>query len=347
MATLTDLRVPIIVAPMAGGPSTPALVAAAHRAGGVGFLAAGYLTAPALDAQIGELPRDARYGVNIFVPGRALRDRPGVEDYRRRLQLVADRYTVALPEIVDHDDDAYEAKIDLVIRRRVPLVSFTFGLPSSDVVAQLHAAGIEVIASISAVDEAQKAISVGVDALCVQGAGAGGHRATLDADTEPNDTPTAELLSAVAVVTDLPIVAAGGIGTGADIDDLLARGAVAVQLGTALLDSDEAGTRPTHRHALRAAEFTETVVTRAFSGRPARGLRNRFIDDFDAFAPAEYPAVHHLTSGLRAAAAAADQPHDLNLWAGIAYREARRGPAADIIAALWAETAVAAAGHTR
>ena len=336
MFDLSVLRVPVIAAPMAGGPSTPELVAAVASAGAFGFLAAGYKTVEAVRADIDAL-RDlssAPFGLNVFVPGEPLGDTTEVEAYRDRLSERADRLDEALPEIVAADDDAYSAKLDLAVEEAVPVVSFTFGLPSSAVVDRLHTAGSFLMASVSDVAEAVRAAATGVDAICVQGAGAGGHRATLDPWAEPNAEATPELVAAVAARIDVPIVAAGAIATGQDVDAALAAGATAVQIGTALLDAEEAGTKAAHRAALHDEQFGETVVTRAFSGRPARGLRNAFVDELDAFAVPAYPQVNGLTSGLRAAADRAGDPHGLALWAGLRYREARHLPAAEIVRGL-------------
>lgn len=340
---LMSVRVPILVAQMAGGPTTPALVIAAAEAGAMGFLAAGYKSVDALAAEIDEVTASGvdAYGVNLFVPGSGVRDPVAVLRFRDELEPVARRYNVDVGPIVDYDDDAYADKIDLVIERRVPLVSFTFGLPDEGVVSRLHDVGIVVVATVADADDAVRAAARGVDALCVQGVEAGGHRATLDVAAEPSDIRTVDLVRQVVAIVGLPIIAAGGIATGSHVDDALAAGAVAVQLGTAFLDSAEAGTKPTHRAALRNPRFSETVVTRAFSGRPARALRNEFTDRYTPLAPAEYPQLHHLTSPLRSAAALAGDPEFLNLWAGTSFRDTDFGPAGEIVARIWSETAAA------
>ncbi|GAB22133.1 putative 2-nitropropane dioxygenase [Gordonia polyisoprenivorans NBRC 16320 = JCM 10675] len=338
MFDLRDLEVPIIAAPMAGGPSTPGLVIAAGHGGGIGFLAAGYKSPELLESEITAVAEAGiPFGVNIFTPGPPIRDRGAVQRYRDALAPVAERYGVHLPDIVDADDDHFDAKIDLVIERRVGLVSFTFGLPSVDVVGRLHDAGITVIATVASVADADRAVAVGVDVLCVQGTEAGGHRGTLDLDATPNDTPTVDLVREVVSRNEVPVIAAGGVGDGRAVAAALASGATAVQIGTALLDSDEAGTNGVHRAALRSPSSAETVVTRAFSGRPARALRNSFVDTYDSLAPAEYPAVHHLTSPLRRAAVAAGERRDVNLWAGTSFASIRGGSASDIIAELWSD----------
>ena len=165
----------------------------------------------------------------------------------------------------------------------------------------------------------------------MQGPSAGGHRATFDRVTRPPDEPLLGLLSTIKVGVDVPVVAAGGLASADDVAAVTAAGAVAAALGTAFLLADEAGTHPAHRRALQDDGFSETVVTRSFTGRYARGLRNRFIDEHDAHAPAGFPDVAHLTGPLQAVAAHDDDPHGMALWAGTAFRRARTGTVAEIM----------------
>lgn len=339
MFDLADLSVPIIAAPMAGGPSTPDLVVSVSEAGGLGFLAGGYKTPEALAEQIREVRArtDVPFGVNLFVPQQPAFDPDAVEKYRDRLHATATRYGIELPPIRDRDDDWFAAKVDLLVEQRVPVVSLTFGLPSADIVRRLRDAGCTVIATVTTAAEAHTATETGVGALCVQGPEGGGHRATFRVEDEPESTPLPDLLDEIIPECPLPVVAAGGIADGTRIADLLARGAVAVQLGTAFLRSPESGAKAAHKDALRDPRFTRTVVTRAFSGRPARGLDNEFITTHDHAAPAAYPQVHHLTSAVRAAAAAQHAPEDMALWAGTEFRSTTADPAATILRRLWDE----------
>ncbi|MER6299133.1 nitronate monooxygenase [Kitasatospora sp. NPDC001539] len=331
---LDELAVPVIGAPMAGGPSTPALAAAVNRAGGLGFLAAGYRSADAMADQIAELRKstDRPYGVNLFVPGPP-GDRAAVAGYRERLRPEAERWGVALPEEIGPDRDDWEAKLAALLADPVPVVSYTFGLPTAAEAAALRAAGTLQVGTVTTPEEALAAEAAGMDALCVQGPEAGGHRGTHRISDTPGELPLLHLLPAVRAVTALPLIAAGGLGDGPAIAAALRAGAAAVQLGTALLRADESGTSAAHRAAL--TERPETVVTRAFTGRPARGLRNAFIDRHGPYAPPAYPEVHHLTAPLRAAAARRGDTDAMHLWAGTAHRLARPGAAERIIAELW------------
>ncbi|MFJ2580261.1 nitronate monooxygenase [Kitasatospora aureofaciens] len=331
---LGELAVPVIAAPMAGGASTPELVAAVNRAGGLGFLAAGYRTAGGLAEQIDLVRKltDRAVGVNLFVPA-APGDPAAVAAYRERLRPEAERWGVRLPEEIGPDRDDWEAKLDVLLADPVEVVSYTFGLPTAEETAAVRAAGSYQVGTVTTPEEARAAEAAGMDALCVQGPEAGGHRATHRVEDEPGDVPLLELLGAVRAVTSLPLIAAGGLGDGPAVAAALRAGAVAVQLGTALLRADESGASAAHRAAL--AELPETTVTRAFTGRPARGLRNAFIDRYGPYAPPAYPEVHHLTQPLRAAATRRADAQAMHLWAGTAHRAARTGSAEEIVAELW------------
>lgn len=337
MFQIDQLTVPIIAAPMAGGPSTPELVVAVSRAGGLGFLAGGYLTAGALADRIAATRRvtAAPFGVNLFCPPDAVGDLAAVRAYSAALGALFDRFGVDPPEPVPDDDD-WDAKL-VVLRETAPaVVSFTFGLPGHELVAELHERDICVAATVTMVEDAVDAAGVGVDVLVVQGPDAGGHQGSLRVADPANERPLPELLTAVRQVSNRPLVAAGGIATGPKIAPLLAAGAAAVQLGTAFLLTPEAGTSATVRAALTDPRFTSTALTRAFSGRLARGLRNDFVERYDALAPAAYPAVNQVTGPLRRAASAAGDAEHTHLWAGTGWRSARAVSAEDVVTDLWA-----------
>lgn len=334
-APLLDFPLPIAAAPMAGGPTTVALSAAVASAGGFPFLAGGYRTPEALAAEIEALrPAAPAFGVNLFVPSRDAVDPRAFAAYAAELAPEADALGVALDPTPVVDDDRWEEKLALLLARPVPVVSLTFGLPDRAAVVALRSVGTRVLASVTAPHEARIARDVGVDGLVVQGPDAGGHSAVHDPARYPEPVATAELVRRVRREVDLPVVAAGGVDGAAAARALLDAGAQAVAVGTLLLRTDEAGTSPTYRRALTDPAFTETVLTRAFTGRPARALRNGFVERHRGSAPAAYPAVHHLTRGLRQAAAAAGDADRLHLWAGTGYRNASDGPAADVVRAL-------------
>ncbi|SDS67047.1 nitronate monooxygenase [Actinoplanes derwentensis] len=330
-----DLIRPVVVAPMAGGPSTPALVIAAAQAGAVGFLAAGYKTPDLVEAELRAVRgASVGYGLNLFVPAKPPQDVAAVDRYRRLLQVEADRYGVDLPPVRLRDDDHFDAKVDLAVTYAPPLVSFTFGVPEKGVVVALQAAGVAVAITVTSAAEAEQALTVGPEVLIAQGGTAGGHSSTMSPAGYRGNTTAVQVLAAVRAVTDLPVIAAGGTGTAADVRELVTAGAVGVQAGTVFLLADEAGTRPAQRAVMQSQLPHETVVTRAFTGQPARALRNRFTDEYSEAAPVGYPAVHHLTAPIRAAAAERGDAGALNLWAGIAHTKARQASAAEIVASL-------------
>ncbi|HWJ82144.1 MAG TPA: nitronate monooxygenase [Nocardioides sp.] len=330
-------ELPLVVAPLAGGPTTPELVVAAAEAGSFGFLAAGYLTPEAFDSRLGAVRATTQdLGVNLFVPDRSRVDRDAVRAYRERLLPEAEALGVDVPEPRWEDDDHWQAKLDLLVEQPVPWVSFTFGLPGAEVVELLHDAGSEVAVTVTGPGEARAAEEQGADALVVQASAAGGHRGVFDPHAPPADLPLPDLVRAVGAVTSLPLVATGGVGTAADVRAALGAGAVAVQAGTAFLLADEAGTSATHRAALQDATYDETAVTRAFTGRPARGLRNGFMDRHSAAAPVGYPVIHHLTRPMRTRAAEVGDAERLHLWAGTGHRHALAAPVATIIEVLLA-----------
>lgn len=327
-----DLAVPVLVAPMAGGPSTPELAAAGTNAGGLGFVAAGYLTADVFAERVRAAQQltSGPLGVNLFVPQPSAGTPAAVAAYAERLAEEARRYGTELgaPRF---DDDHWNAKLEVVLDLRPALASFTFGLPTVEERRRLSAAGIATAATVTTPAEARLAADCGVDILVAQGPSAGGHRGTFDPTATPSGQPLDELLAAVTADHAIPVVAAGGLMTATDIRRVRQAGAVAAQLGTAFLLSDEAGSSPVHRAALIDPQFTETAVTKAFSGRYARGLRNRFIVEHEAEAPFGYPEVHYLTSPLRAAAVRAGDPQAVNIWAGTGFRQAGGGSVRDIM----------------
>ncbi|SDN53607.1 NAD(P)H-dependent flavin oxidoreductase [Allokutzneria albata] len=332
---LADLRIPVIAAPMAGGVSTPELVAEVGRAGGFGFLAAGYLPAEAVAAHIARTRElgSHPFGVNLFVPGPE--SEADLRAYRESLRAEADRHEVALGDPRWEDDD-YPAKLDLVVGECVPVVSFTFGCPEPAVVRRLRDNGIQVVVTVTTPAEARIAVDAGADVLCVQSADAGAHRGLFVDDGSPAGGPSYGLLTALRLVmetVDVPVIATGGLMHGADVAAVLTAGAVAAQLGTAFLRCQEAGTPAAHRAALVAGD-RRTEFTRAFTGRPARGLVNRFLTEHSADAPSAYPQVHHLTKPVRAAAKRAGDPEAMSLWAGQAYSLGRDLPAAELLARL-------------
>jgi nitronate monooxygenase len=340
-ALLNSLRHPIVLAPLGGGPSTPELAAAVSEAGGLGFLAAAYLPATELEVRLRRTREltSAPIAVNVFCPGEGPSEPGAYAEYARRLRSFAEREGLELGEPRYSDDD-WDAKLELLTRDPVPAVSFTFGCPEPALVERLQAAGSEVWVTVTSPEEAREAQEAGADALVVQGAEAGGHRGSF---RDRPDLPLYGLLALLGLLradSALPLVAAGGIATGEAVAAALAAGAAAAALGTAFMLAPEAGTSAPHRQEL--SRPSPTVLTRAFSGRLARAIPNRFLAEHDAGAPVAYPEVHYLTAPMRARAREQGDPELINLWAGEAHALARPEPAREIVLRLAAETRQAA-----
>ncbi|WP_445279629.1 nitronate monooxygenase [Streptomyces sp. DSM 118148] len=371
-SALTDLFPrPIVQAPMAGGVSVPELAAAVSEAGGLGFLAAGYKTADGMYQEIKQLRglTGRPFGVNLFVPqpeypgagngsaaaaGAAPLDAGAVEIYTHQLAGEAAWYETELGDPDGGRDDGYDAKLAVLLDNPVPVVSFHFGVPDREVVDSLRRAGTFTLVAATTPEEARAVERAGADAVIAQGVEAGGHQGT-HRDVPENDGSGLGLLSLLALVREavrIPVVAAGGIMRGGQIAAVLAAGASAAQLGTAFLATPESGAPDLHKQALTNPLFARTELTRAFSGRPARGLVNRFLREHGPYAPAAYPEVHHVTAPLRRAAAKAGDAQGMALWAGQGHRLARELPAGQLVEVLAAElaearTALSAGGDAR
>jgi nitronate monooxygenase len=343
---LDEVPRPIVLAPLAGGPATPELAAAVADAGGLGFLAAGYLTATAMSDRIAALRgrSSAPFGVNLFVPGGDGIDEDALRRYAERLGGEAARYGVELGEPRDDDDD-WPAKLEALHDDPVPLISFTFGCPPRETLASLAARGTETWVTVTDLDQARQARAAGARALVLQGIEAGGHRASFADRDRGERLGLLPLVRLAAAELELPLIAAGGIGDGPALAAALAAGARAGQLGTAFLRAPEAGTNEAHRAAL--ASDAPTMLTRAFTGRTARGIANRFALEHSRHAPIAYPHIHHLTAPIRAAARERGDGDGFNLWAGEAHRLAEERPAGEIVERLACEAGEALARTRR
>lgn len=329
------LRVPVVQAPMAGGISTPELAAAVSEAGGLGSLGAAYLT-PAQIAEAGAAVR-ARTGrpfaVNLFIPSPVPTVTPeevaaaqaDLAPLHAELGLPAP----ALPERVQED---FGAQFRAVLELRPAVFSFAFGRLGAVERAALRERGILTVGTATGLEEARALAADGVDAVTVQGAAAGGHRGGWAQDDLAD---TLALTRAVAAAVKLPVIAAGGLMDAADVRAALEAGASLVQCGTAFLRAREAGTSVPYRSALAAAGPGETVLTCAFSGRPARGLANRVTAEVAC--PLPYPLQNALTRELRTTATRANRAEFLSLWAGEGYSRGHGGTAVEILRTLWPE----------
>ncbi|MEX0980097.1 MAG: nitronate monooxygenase [Gemmatimonadota bacterium] len=357
------VRHPIIQAPMGGGPTTPDLVAAVAEAGALGSIAGGYLEPDQLRDFIGEVQRrtDLPIAVNLFA-GDAARDGvsvgagegadPDADPVPTRsippglLDLLA-RWHHALglppPEVPTPGPDHFLDKIEVILGSGVRAFSFTFGIPGADVLRELRRQGVVTMGTCTTVEEARLLERARVDAVVAQGSEAGAHRGTFAARPESALIGTIALVPQVADAVRVPVIASGGIMDGRGIAAARILGAGGVQMGTAFLLTPESGVPEAWGRKLRTAQEDETVVTRAFSGKPARGIRNAFIEEVEASGATipPYPLQNDLTRGMRRAAADQARPDALSLWAGQGVRMARELPAGELVRRLVEEAAAA------
>lgn len=335
---------PIIQAPMAGADS-PALAAAVSEAGGLGTMGTTYLPvekmAEAAATVRGRTNRS--FGVNLFaplpvpdMPADAASELERMAAYHRDLGLEA-------PSLPEGLQDPFEARFPVAMESGAKVFSFTFGIVPPEAMAAARQRGMVIMGTATTVAEAVALERAGVDAVVAQGAEAGGHRGTFDRPAETSLIGTMALVPQVVDAVAVPVVASGGIMDGRGIAAALALGASAVQMGTAFLTCEEAGVPSAYREALLAADETDTALTRAFSGRMARGVRNRFLTEMADHDPLPFPIQNALTRPMRAAAASAGEADYLSLWAGQGVPMARRERAADLMARLVRETEAAIA----
>ncbi|MDL2356446.1 MAG: nitronate monooxygenase [Pseudomonadota bacterium] len=341
MEVLSLMEFPIIQGPMAGGACTPALVAGVSNAGGLGSLAGSLLSPAAIRDQVGQIRAltDRPFLLNFFVqdpPAPSEADIAAAAELLRPVWEALGWSELPIPQQWCQD---FGAQFEALLALKPAVASFTFDILSASQVERLHTAGIAVVGTVTTVEEALAWEAVGADAVVASGTEAGGHRGTFLGAQEAATLPARALWPQVAAAVRIPTIAAGGIMTGVDIREALALGAKAVQMGTAFLVTDESGIHPAYKHKLLSGGAQPTRLTRAFSGRYARAIENRFTRQMKAVesqVPA-YPVQNALTTSLRAAAAASGDPEWMSLWAGTEVGRARALSVAQLMQTLVAE----------
>jgi nitronate monooxygenase len=334
-----DLRVPVVQAPMGGGFTTAELVAAVCEAGALGSLAAPYLQPEAIGPAI-EAVR-ARTGkpflVNLFVFDSPAPDQDLIARTSARLAPYCRELGIEPPAFTSPGHPDIARQIEAVLAARPAVFSFTFGIPPRAVIDECRRLGILTVGTATTLAEGLALEAAGVDAVCAQGSEAGAHRGTFLHSWREGMVGITALTSILAARLKVPVIAAGGIMNGAAAAGLMRTGAAAVQLGTAFLTCPEAGTPETHRKAILSAGSDRTAITTAFSGRAARGIVNRYMEELEGAELAPFPILNAMTRGVRGAAAKAGRGEFMSLWAGQGAPLARVLPAAELVAALEAE----------
>ncbi len=332
------IQLPIIQAPMAGGSDTPELAAAVSNAGGLGSLGVSYLVPDQIAESIRQVRTQTNRPFNVNLFARAPEPDPKIDPAPMLAVLaeIHEAFGLPAPVLPVLPADPFPKQLEAVLEARPPVFSFTFGIPGVDAMARLKAAGIVILGTATIVAEARMLVDAGVDAIVAQGAEAGAHRGTFAGPFEEAMIPTFDLVQGIRRVVETPVIASGGLMSGQDVRAAMALGASAAQLGTAFLPCPESGAPETHKRAILTARADTTVITRAFSGRPARGLANAFIAKLAGkeHIILPYPLQNALTRAMRAAAAKRGDAGFLSLWAGKGVARSHSPPAAKLVAYL-------------
>ncbi|HXN97566.1 MAG TPA: nitronate monooxygenase [Candidatus Acidoferrales bacterium] len=332
---------PIVQAPMSGGATTPELVAAACNAGVLGSFGAGYLTGDQIASDIRRIRSltDKPFNVNLFAGGYASETRVDAAPMLAVLAEAHEALGLPAPTLPPWPPNTFNEQLEAVLEAQPAVFSFTFGIPDADAMARIKARGILTVGTATTAEEGRGLQESGVTAIAAQGAEAGGHRGTFAGAFETSMFPTMELVQGLLKVVSVPVIASGGLMDGRDIANFLARGADAAQLGSAFLPCPEAGTSESYKRAMLAARTDTTVITRAFSGRPARGLANAFTARFtgseEIILP--FPLQNALTRPMRNAAAKLGESGFQSLFCGQGVARARALPVAELVNRLVSE----------
>lgn len=325
---------PIFLSPMAGGTTTTQLVAAVSNAGGLGSLGAGYLTPEQIRAAIRSIREltDRPFAVNLFVPEPIAEQPEKIEQVNRIMQKYREELGMGETPLPSRFAESFEEQIAVVLEEKVPVFSCTFGLLQPELIESLKANGTTIIGTATTVQEAVALERSGVDMICGQGSEAGGHRGTFLGAHCDAMIGTMALIPQIVGDVNIPVIAAGGIMDGRGVAAALALGAEAVQMGTAFMTTPESGAHIEHKEAILRSTEESTTITRAFSGKPARGIRNRFLNEMEAYGDIvpDYPIQNVLTRDIRKAAAEQHLPGFFSLWAGQGTRLSNSKPAQEI-----------------
>ncbi|PIC63738.1 nitronate monooxygenase [Sporosarcina sp. P13] len=330
------IHYPIIQAGMAGGTTTPELIAAVSTAGGLGTLGAGYMTADEMNETINKIKEltDRPFGVNLFIPELPEHCEEKIDKANELLRPFREKLNVAKPQVGQDSTENFAKQLEVIIQQRVAVCSFTFGVPSKEIVQRLKQENIVVIGTATTVKEAIINEEQGMDMVVVQGSEAGGHRGAFASSFTDAMIGTMSLVPQAADHVDIPVIAAGGIMDGRGVLAALTLGAQAVQMGTAFVTTVESGANQQHIDAILTSTEEQTIVTSVFSGKPARGIQNEFIRELQPYEEGlpDYPIMNTLTSGIRKEAAKQNRPEWIHLWSGQSPRMSKKQTVNDLLA---------------
>jgi len=335
LTELLGIDFPIIQAGMAGGTTTPSLVSSVCNAGGLGTLGAGYMTPQQIREAIKEIRQltNRPFAVNLFAPEpideKAISN---IESVNQVMKKFRDQLGIVEPQITKYTE-SFEEQLEVVLEEKVPIFSFTFGIPSQEILQELKRSQTIIIGTATTVNEAIELEARGVDAIVGQGSEAGGHRGTFDGKFEDSLIGTMALIPQMVDHVKVPVIASGGIMDGRGVLASLALGAAGVQMGTAFLTCPESGAHAEHKRSILSSNEQSTVLTRSFSGKPARGIKNKFISEMEPHAEIipSYPVQNALTKDIRSAAGKQNQTEFLSLWAGQGVRLSKSKTAEELV----------------
>ncbi|KKI89994.1 nitronate monooxygenase [Bacillus sp. SA1-12] len=332
MTELLKIEYPIIQAPMAGGVTTSKLVAEVSNAGGLGMIGAGYMTPGQMREQIQEIKHltSNPFGINLFVPEEYDVIDDEVKSINEILNPIREQLNLPRKDCFEitrfkHVYETFIEQINVLIEENVTICSFTFGIPSKEVMAELKKNNMILIGTATTVGEAVENEKAGMDLVVVQGSEAGGHRGSF---IDGNQESLVGLMSLIPQVVDnvnIPVIAAGGIMDGRGLMASICLGAKGVQMGTAFLTCVESGAHQVHKEAILNSNEDHTVLTRSFSGKWARGIKNKFILEMqkhETFLP-DFPVQNTLTQDIRKTSTVQNNPDFMSLWAGQSPRLAQ------------------------
>lgn len=339
LTEILQIDYPIIQAPMAGGVTTPELVAAVSNSGGLGSIGAGYMTPEQIRVHIKKVKEltSKPFAINLFVPSKFEVTKSEMESASQNLQSIRTELNVIQDDvevpIYENMVKTFNEQIKLIIEEKVPVCSFTFGVPSLEVIETLKKNKIIVVGTATTVGEAAEVEKSGMDIVVLQGSEAGGHRGNFMHGDQESLIGLMSLIPQVADQVEIPVIAAGGIMDGRGLMASLCLGAKGVQMGTAFLTCEESGAHQVHKKTILQASEDQTVLTKAFSGKTARGLNNQFIVEAEELQTAfpEFPVQNALTQSIRKAAAQQNKPEYMSLWSGQSPRLAREQTVAELM----------------
>lgn len=329
---LLNINYPIIQAPMAGGITTTELVTAVSNHGGLGMIGAGYMNPDQLRNQIKEINQlnVHNFGVNVFVPNEFSVTENELRFSNETLQPIRETLQVRNEQLelptTKNVVKTFHDQINVVLEERVPICSFTFGVPTKEIISKFKERGIILIGTATTVREAIEIERLGMDIVVVQGAEAGGHRGNFIDQTEKSVIGLMSLIPQVVDSVEIPVIAAGGIMDGRGLVASLFLGAKAVQMGTAFLTTDESGAHNIHKEEILKTNEDAIVFTRSFSGKVARGIKNDFIaqiEEHEDMLPS-FPVQNTLTQPIRKAASSESNKEFMSLWSGQSPRLAKK-----------------------